>query len=253
MVLGILWLTVIAAKKRYALAAALGNLDNLGNLGNLGNLVLMRRGRLRSIMGLDHHNLRQLKADQLLLQSLSQLEFVQWVQAPVPKTARGHPRNRIKRRLEYRLSTPDLYSVHHELQEEARKDAYAKDERRKLIARIQQLSCHDLESRCNDSNGLLGPQNKVSTCCDAIRVPLNSESCTGSVLRLVEEKRPRDEFSVEEADEMQPVLRVVRELLWALYLPAGALFQDYPPAGVDHMGCHHYSKEVFQMVMAIMT
>lgn len=41
------------------------------------------------------------------------------------------------------------------------------------------------------------------------------------------------------------------ELLWALYLPVGALFQESPPAGVDR--CHHFSREVFQMVMAIMT
>ena len=57
----------------------------------------------------------------------SHLIHADQIQAPEPQTRRGHARLRIKRRLAYRLNTTDLYSVHHELQQEACKDAYAKD------------------------------------------------------------------------------------------------------------------------------
>ena len=57
----------------------------------------------------------------------SHLIHADQIQIPEPKSRRGHARLRIKRRLAHRLSTADLYLVHHELQEEAWKDPYAKD------------------------------------------------------------------------------------------------------------------------------
>ena len=65
-----------------------------------------------------------LKGDQC---EYSHLTHADQIQIPGPKTRRGHALMRIKRRLAQWLSTADLYLVHHELQEEARKDPYAKD------------------------------------------------------------------------------------------------------------------------------
>ena len=65
-----------------------------------------------------------LKGDQC---EYSHLIHADQIQIPGPKTRRGHALMRIKRRLAQWLSTADLYLVHHELQEEARKDPYAKD------------------------------------------------------------------------------------------------------------------------------
>eukprot|EP00435_Cladocopium_sp_Y103_P037082 s775_g9.t1 len=63
----------------------------------------------------------------------SHLIHADQVQAPEAKTRRGHARNRIKRRVAYRLNTPDLYSVHHELQKEVQQDSYAKELIRKHL------------------------------------------------------------------------------------------------------------------------
>ena len=49
------------------------------------------------------------------------------VQAPEPKTFRGPARNRIRHRVTDLLRTADVYSVHHELQKEAKQCSYAKD------------------------------------------------------------------------------------------------------------------------------
>ena len=57
-----------------------------------------------------------------------------------------------------------------------------------------------------DTNGLVGRRTRfLHKLMPLFRVPLTSESCTGSVLRLAEEKGP-DECSVEEVDEMYAFL-----------------------------------------------
>ena len=65
-----------------------------------------------------------LKGDQC---EYSHLIHADQIQILGPKTRRGHAVLRIKRRVAHWLSTADLYLVHHELQEEARKDPDAKD------------------------------------------------------------------------------------------------------------------------------
>ena len=60
----------------------------------------------------------------------SHLTHADHMQAPIPRTRRSSARNRIRRRVEKLLSTGDLYSVHHQLQQEALQDSDAKDSRR---------------------------------------------------------------------------------------------------------------------------
>ena len=62
----------------------------------------------------------------------SHLIHADQVQAPEPKTRRGHARKRIRGRVADQLNSPDLYMVHHELQKEVLKDSYAKDYRRNI-------------------------------------------------------------------------------------------------------------------------
>eukprot|EP00435_Cladocopium_sp_Y103_P060560 s167_g22.t1 len=83
----------------------------------------------------------------------SHLIHADQVQAPIPKTPRGHPRNRIKRRVEFRLSNPDLYSVHHELQKEAQKDSYAKELIRRHLRRASSSHAMALSPRGYEASG----------------------------------------------------------------------------------------------------
>jgi len=49
------------------------------------------------------------------------------MQAPIPGTRRSSARNRIRRRVAKLLNTRNLYSVHHQLQQEALQDSDAKE------------------------------------------------------------------------------------------------------------------------------
>ena len=74
-----------------------------------------------------YHQAGCLKGDRC---EYSHLAHADQMQAPIPGTRRSSARNRIRRRVAKLLNTRNLYSVHHQLQQEALQDSDAKDSRR---------------------------------------------------------------------------------------------------------------------------
>ena len=62
------------------------------------------------------------------------------VAVPVAKQRRGHAQARIKKRLNQHFAAQSLYEVHQELQQEARKDSFAKSLIRRHLTRIRSTS-----------------------------------------------------------------------------------------------------------------